>query len=266
MIWRLQHVATDFYMRRALATLEDLRSRRNQFALAADGGPLLVRIRRIAARPSAAHANDRHWLLGISLSVQLPVRWRSPAIPRLRRAVRRTNRARMPTHSAKAERVLRFPSNRTMGIVYWRKVPAKPEDRLDMYCDDWKEIGEARGEVHVPAGGEVRLQISKAASSDMSGLDQLLPDQIQAFDCRETNLNDEGMRHVGRLTGLKILYVFDTPITDACAASFAGLKNLRLVRLEACTVSLKGSACEMACSKCSEPCHDWKRSACATRT
>lgn len=230
---------------RALAALEQLRPRPSQFAVAADGGQLLARIRRIAGTPTVVRARNRHWILGFTLSVAVVATIAAASISTF--SAKSSKAADEPKPASaigdtpiKSERLLRFPSDRTMGIVYWRKGPAKPEDRLWMYGDEWKQIGEARGEVRVPVDGDVRLQISKAASSDMSGLDQLEPDQIQALDCCETDLNNEGMRHIGRLTGLKILYVFDTPITDACAPSFAGLKELQAVRLEACKLYEKG--------------------------
>jgi beta-lactamase regulating signal transducer with metallopeptidase domain len=55
----------------ALATLEELRSPARQLALAADGGRLLTRIRRIIGLPAARRRNGRHWLLGLALSASL---------------------------------------------------------------------------------------------------------------------------------------------------------------------------------------------------
>jgi beta-lactamase regulating signal transducer with metallopeptidase domain len=56
---------------RALATLEELRPRPRQLALAADGGHLLVRIRRIIGVPATRRSGSRHWLLGIAISATL---------------------------------------------------------------------------------------------------------------------------------------------------------------------------------------------------
>ena len=53
---------------RALTVLEELRPRPRQFALAADGGRLLIRIRRIVGLPAPRRPGSRHWLLGIALS------------------------------------------------------------------------------------------------------------------------------------------------------------------------------------------------------
>lgn len=58
---------------RALAVVEELRPRPRQFALAADGGRLLTRVRRIVGVPGPHSGSGRHWILGVSLSVILSV-------------------------------------------------------------------------------------------------------------------------------------------------------------------------------------------------
>ncbi len=56
---------------RALAAVEELRPRPRQFALAADGGRLLTRIRRILGQPAPRRGTRQHWLLGTTLSAAL---------------------------------------------------------------------------------------------------------------------------------------------------------------------------------------------------
>jgi beta-lactamase regulating signal transducer with metallopeptidase domain len=56
---------------RALATLEELRPPARQLALAADGGNLLDRIRRILGVPVPRTRGNRHWLLGLTFSAML---------------------------------------------------------------------------------------------------------------------------------------------------------------------------------------------------
>ena len=55
----------------ALATLEELRPPARQLALAADGGRLLTRIRRILGLPNARRRQSLHWLFGLTLSATL---------------------------------------------------------------------------------------------------------------------------------------------------------------------------------------------------
>ena len=56
---------------RALANLEEHRSPARQLALAADGGRLLTRIRRILGLPAPRRRTVRPWLLGLTLSATL---------------------------------------------------------------------------------------------------------------------------------------------------------------------------------------------------
>src|SRR5690349_16047684 len=88
-------------------------------------------------------------------------------------------------------RVLRFPNDRAMGVILWRKMPMGENDRLWMFGDEWRRVAEARGTVRLPADGEVRLNVRKAASTDLSGLDAMNPDAFQAMSCRWTDVNDE---------------------------------------------------------------------------
>jgi thiol-disulfide isomerase/thioredoxin/Leucine-rich repeat (LRR) protein len=138
-----------------------------------------------------------------------------------------------------AERVLHFPADRTMGIVYQRESNEKGYV-YGVYVEEWKTVGEARGEVRVPAGKEVRLDLSKAASADLSGLDGLGPDDLDVLNCRRTDVTDEGLAHVGRLTGLLILDLESNRITDAGMKNLSGLTKLRFVELGAFHVNREG--------------------------
>lgn len=61
---------------------------------------------------------------------------------------------------APRQRVLRFPADRSLGRLMSR--PAKPEEPLNTFHywsrdEDWDLLGEARGDVVVPAGHQVFL-------------------------------------------------------------------------------------------------------------
>jgi thiol-disulfide isomerase/thioredoxin/Leucine-rich repeat (LRR) protein len=140
---------------------------------------------------------------------------------------------------AVAERVLHFPADRTMGIVYQRESQEKGYVH-GLYSEEWKKVGEARGDVRVPAGKELRLDLSKGASADLAGLDGLEPDDLAVLNCGRTDVTDEGLGHIGRLTGLLILDLESSPISDAGTGHLAGLKKLRFVNLEAFKVNREG--------------------------
>ena len=81
---------------------------------------------------------------------------------------------------APADRLLRFPTARALGIVY-----VQDTDELDFAPlqtkDPWHRLGEARGVVRVPAHGLIRLDLSQAALADLSPLDELAPDALGAL-------------------------------------------------------------------------------------
>lgn len=134
-------------------------------------------------------------------------------------------------------RKLHFPE-RAIGVVYWR--PAKTSDYMHTTYDDWKPLGEAKGTVGVPAGADVRLDVNKAASSDLSVLNSLQPEDVQVLILRSTDVTDDELRHVGRLTGLRILHLPYNRLGDAAVAHLAGLVKLQAIDLDAFDVNRKG--------------------------
>jgi len=127
------------------------------------------------------------------------------------------------------ERVIRFPTGRSVGTVYVREAKEGRAKSFysTLYSDEWRAIGQARDEVHVPAGAEVRLDMRHAASEDLSFLDTLQPDDIQALNLNRTAVRDEGLKHVAHLAGLVILDLGATRITDDGVRHLAPLKHLR---------------------------------------
>jgi Leucine-rich repeat (LRR) protein len=137
-----------------------------------------------------------------------------------------------------ALKLLRFPADRAVGVVHRR--PAVQGTYALTAHVGWKLIGEARGEITIPATDDVRLDVATSASKDLSFLDALLPDSIQVLQLEDTVVDDEGLKHVGRLTGLRVLDLDHTRITDAGAAHLAGLTRLQQVNLCAFRVEREG--------------------------
>jgi hypothetical protein len=75
---------------------------------------------------------------------------------------------------------------------------------------EWEYIGQARGDVHVPAGRNIMLQTSRAALADLSPLAALGPDDLYQLEisAHAANVGDPDvtiMPHLQGLTGLRIL-------------------------------------------------------------
>jgi internalin A len=139
-----------------------------------------------------------------------------------------------------SRRTLRFPSDRAVGTVYWRKPDGKPDVINAIYADNWQSLGKTRGRVRLPADAEVRLDVSKAASRDLSWLDDLGPDDIQALNLHDTDVRDDALPHVARLTGLRFVDLHSTRVTDAGLEGFDALVNLEEIVLDAFAVNREG--------------------------
>lgn len=143
------------------------------------------------------------------------------------------------TFADESRRILRFPSDRAVGAVYWRMPDGKPYTYA-MYSDQWRPIGRTRGTVRLPAKAEVRLNVGKTASRDLTWLDDLGPDDVQALNLYRSDVRDEALRPITRLTGLRAIQLQSTRITDAALEGFDSLTNLEEIDLGAFAVNRDG--------------------------
>lgn len=137
-----------------------------------------------------------------------------------------------------ASRQLHFPTDRAVGILF-----SRPENAFNYFMEGyegWQPLGEARGDVAVPLGNDVRLDVALAASGDLSFLDDLAPDAIQFLNLRGSNAGDGQLAHIGRLDGLRSLDLQQTRITDAGVQHLAGLARLENLDLSAFSVEREG--------------------------
>lgn len=148
--------------------------------------------------------------------------------------------------AATAFRTVRFPADRSLGILFVR-------DRNSGNFLDWKRLGEAAGEVAIPAGKALRLDVREGGVADLDLLAGLGPDDLQA--CFLYGAADDDLTHILRLSGIEEvylagegitgeglvhllelkrierLYLYDTGVTDAGLASLKHLPRLRSVTL-----------------------------------
>ncbi len=96
------------------------------------------------------------------------------------------------------ERTISFPTDVSMGELSVR-------DWGSTESGDWTVLGEARGEVTVPAGKELRLKVPPDYSGDLSPLAALGPSDLQQLNLEEVRVGDAGLAHVKGLTSLKLL-------------------------------------------------------------
>jgi len=82
----------------------------------------------------------------------------------------------------------------------------------------WAWLGEARGRLTVPSGKEARLIVDVDACADLSHLDALAPNALQELDLSNSEVDDNALFHIKRLTSLKRVNIRNTRITEAALA------------------------------------------------
>ncbi|MCA9038844.1 MAG: leucine-rich repeat protein [Planctomycetaceae bacterium] len=129
-----------------------------------------------------------------------------------------------PTENAEVreERIIRFPKTHSVGqvyIAYEKEENLFPDHPLEGQLEqewDWRRIGEAQGEVTIPAGAIVRLKFNYGTARDLTWLSQLKPNDLYEFEVEpfkenlKFKLGDGDVQHLKHLTGLtrlKLSYV-----------------------------------------------------------
>lgn len=96
------------------------------------------------------------------------------------------------------ERTISFPNDVSMGKLSVR-------DLGSTEAEDWTDLGEARGDVTVPAGKELQLIVGPKHSGDLSPLADLGPTDLQELHMKEVQVGDAGLAHLKDLTSLRLL-------------------------------------------------------------
>ena len=138
------------------------------------------------------------------------------------------------------QRVLSFPKDRAVGVISYRSADGSDFGFESNPYVDWGDEGEATGDVVIPADQHVRLEISKAASTDLSFLSDLNPNDIEYLGLRGTDVDDKQLKHVGTLTGLRYLNLQSTRISDGGVRHLKDLNKLQTLDLSAFSVERDG--------------------------
>ena len=121
-------------------------------------------------------------------------------------------------------RVIHFPVDRSLGVLYQRSWTAPPTGQ-------WARMGQAQGTVEVAAGVAVRLVVDPDAARDLSALARIEPDALHTIELVGDEVDDEDMLYVGRLTGLRGINLSYTKVTNAGLENLADLRFLTQVWL-----------------------------------
>jgi hypothetical protein len=119
-------------------------------------------------------------------------------------------------------RIVRFPHGRSLGTLKTLDVGTQKRHELTLHnwrdttdwAEEWEYLGQARGDVIVPAGKWLGLQLNAEATKDISRLSSIGPNdlyrlglQAEYVKCRweRSKVDGDWMRSLSRLTGLREL-------------------------------------------------------------
>lgn len=128
------------------------------------------------------------------------------------------NGSERPTRCA---RLIEFPHERSLGVFGVR-------DAGDPCSLDFEVRGTAQGTVVVPAGKDSVLEVSTAAvRNGLEPVSRLAPDSLDFVSfLRAPNARDDDVAHLAGMTGVRMLDLYGTQISDSSCAVIGGLTSL----------------------------------------
>jgi len=139
-----------------------------------------------------------------------------------------------PRPALVAGTILHFPATRIVGTV--RVKDADRPRHIDSYYhwtddEDWDFLSPAVGNVAIPQGTEVWLELNGDGCGDLAFLKGIGPDAIYRLSTiygeeNDPNLDDEGMAQVATLSGLRYLELRFSHVTDRGLAHLKKLPKL----------------------------------------
>jgi len=140
-------------------------------------------------------------------------------------------------NSLSAERVVHFPADRTLGKLMIQDETAKRDIKSFFHWteagdSEWEYLGQARGDVTVPAGKRLALYVAQDAWKNLSPLLSLRPDDLHMLTIYGpyqggTLPDDRCVPYIAHLTGLKVLGLEMTSISAEGIKSLTALTDLQ---------------------------------------
>jgi len=125
-------------------------------------------------------------------------------------------------------RIIHFPSDKSMGTLYVQD--SNLVDTIDY--GNWEFLCEAKGEVAVPDGKVLRLNLNKKAGDDLSPLSRLSSNNLQMLYCRNVEMADDQLQYISNLTGLQELNLQGTRILGTGLKYITKLYSLKSLWLD----------------------------------
>ena len=130
------------------------------------------------------------------------------------------------------ERVVHFPKDKSIGMLLILDM----NDVDTSSYDDWQPLCEATGDVKVPQGKALRLDLDKNGGNNLSALSKLEPDDLVMLFCRGVEIQDEQFKFISNLTSLREIYLREAHILGTGFKYLKGLKSLKSLNLSSTDV------------------------------
>lgn len=128
-------------------------------------------------------------------------------------------------------RIIRFPTDHPCGTLYERS-----QGSVDYR--DWQRLGKARGLREVFLDKEVRLDVKAGTGIELSFLDALQADDLQALFLYD--IDNGALAHLVHLTGLQELYLSNTSVSDEGLRLLSNMRGLKRLSIYHTDISDKG--------------------------
>jgi len=123
-------------------------------------------------------------------------------------------------------RVLHFPQDRSMGRLFILNA-----NDVDNVNAAWKMLGIANGDVDIPGGMAVKLELSKEVGTDLSWMRDFRPNDLAVVSAGSTDITDEQLGRISHLTGLRHIDLGETDILGTGLRHLSRLQALRRLSL-----------------------------------
>lgn len=127
-------------------------------------------------------------------------------------------------------RIVQFSKDRAVGRLKIRDACSNDTGRSMLQLQGWIFLDKAQGDVNVPVGKDLRLEVYEDVA-DFSFLAALKPDDLQVLMLRGKGIADEDLVNLKHLSGLKGLDLSSTIIQGEGLAHLATLTSLRNLSL-----------------------------------
>lgn len=128
--------------------------------------------------------------------------------------------------------VLDFPSGFSIGELYLLKAKAEEGDSEPPASTHFP----ARGRMKFPPGTRLQLRVGFDGAHHMAALDKLPPNALFSVYMRRTEVSDDDLKHVARLSELRHVELEGTDITSKGVVNLEPLKKLAFLGVDKTTI------------------------------